>query len=321
MKRILTWSVAATFFCFAANAQERAPVRIGILCAVECAGPALEAFWQELNALGYSRGRNLIVDERAAYGAYDVLPRFSSELIALNPNVIVAVGNPTGLAAQRLTKSIPIVLAMSGNADQLGLVKSLARPDGNITGITILHSDLEPKRLEMLSETTIGLSRVAVLSNPNNPSHMTSFADTAAAGHSRGLVVERVDVRSPEELEAAFTRIKASGAGAVLVQSDPMLESARETIAALALSNHLTSIHMSKPFAQVGGLMTYGPDYVSMFRRAAHFVDKILRGSKPGDLPVEQPTKFELVVNLTTARALGITVPPSILSRADEVIE
>jgi putative ABC transport system substrate-binding protein len=306
----------------AADAQQPRKVpRLGVLCPAACAGPSLEAFLQGLREHGYVEGRTLVIEYRAGEGKYDVLPGLAADLVRLKVDLILAIGNPTGLAAREATKTIPIVMALSGNADQLGLITSLARPEGNITGLTILHSDLEPKRLEMLKESVPGVSRVAVLSNPANPSHGPALKDIEAAAQALRLQVQSLMLRNPAEIDDAFAAMGKAHAGALLVQTDPMFDAHRGRIVALAGKGRLPTISMNRDFVVAGGLMAYGPNYPLMFRRAADFVDKILKGTRPGDLPVEQPMRFELSLNLKTAKALGVTFPPSILVRADQVIQ
>ncbi len=306
----------------AVEAQPPAKVpRLGVLCPVACTGFSLKAFLEGLRDHGYVEGRTLAIEYRAGEGRYDTLPGLAADLVRLRVDLILAMNNPTGLAAQHATKTIPIVMAVSGNADQLGLIASLARPGANITGLTILHSDLEPKRLEMIKDCVPAVSRVAVLSNPANPSHGPALKDIAAAGRSLGLRLQALEARDSDEVEKAFSAMGRERAGALLVQTDPVFDAHRERIVALAMKGRLPTISMNRDFVLAGGLMAYGPDYPLMFRRAADFVDKILKGTKPGDLPVEQPSRFELVVNLKTAKALGLTIPQSILIRADQVIE
>ncbi len=292
-----------------------------MLCPAACAGSSLEAFLQGLREHGYVEGRSLAIEYRAGEGRYDALPGLAAELVRLKVDLILAMNNPTGLAARDVTKTIPIVMAVSGNADQLGLITSLARPGANITGLTILHSDLEPKRLEMIKESVPAVARVAVLSNPANPSHGPALKDVEAAGRSLGLQLQPLEARDPDEIDKAFVAMGRARAGALLVQTDPMFDAHRARIVGLAAKGRLPTISMNRDFVVAGGLMAYGPNYPLMFRRAADFVDKILKGAKPGDLPVEQPMRFELVLNLKTAKALGVTFPPSILVRADQVIQ
>jgi putative ABC transport system substrate-binding protein len=306
----------------AAEAQQPPKVpRLGVLCPAACAGSPLEAFLQGLREHGYVEGRSLAIEYRAGEGRYETLPGLAADLVRLKVDLILAMNNPTGLAARDATRTIPIVMALSGNADQLGLIASLARPGANITGLTILHSDLEPKRLEMIKESVPGVSRVAVLSNPANPSHGPALKDVEAAGRSLGLQLQTLEARVIDEIEKAFVAMRRARAGALLVQTDPMFDAHRARIVALAAKGRLPTISMNRDFVEAGGLMAYGPNDPLMFRRAADFVDKILKAAKPGDLPVEQPMRFELVLNLKTAKALGVTFPPSILVRADQVIQ
>ncbi len=322
LKIVVTAALAILVTPLAAAAQPPTKVpRLGVLCPVACTGSSLKAFLEGLRDHGYVEGRTLAIEYRAGEGRYDTLPGLAADLVRSKVDLIVGMNNPTGLAAQHATKTIPIVMALSGNADQLGLIASLARPGANITGLTILHSDLEPKRLEMIKDCVPGVTRVAVLSNPANPSHRPALKDIEAAGRSLALRLQALEARDSDEIEKAFSAMGRERAGALLVQTDPVFDAHRERIVALAMKGRLPTISMNRDFAQAGGLMAYGPDYPLMFRRAADFVDKILKGAKPGDLPVEQPTRFELVINLKTAKALGLTFPQSILVRADTVIE
>ncbi len=310
----------------ATEAQQSAKVpRIGWL-SIASHTPAishlLEAFWQGLRELGYVEGQNIAVEYRFAEGRPERLPEFAAQLVALKVDVIVTP-NPAGTqAAREATRTIPII--MLGVADPVGsgLVASLARPGGNITGLTPTASSVMwGKRLELLKETVPKVSRVAVLRNPTNPDAAEMSRDVGGAARALGVQLQVLDVRVPKELNSAFARMTRDRAGALLVTGDTLFTLHREQIALLAIKSRLPAIFGARESAEAGGLIAYGRSLPYEFRRAATYVDKILKGAKPGDLPVEQPTKFELVINLKTAKALGITIPQSVLIRADQVIQ
>jgi putative ABC transport system substrate-binding protein len=243
------------------------------------------------------------------------------ELVRLNVDVIVAVSQPVVQAAKQVTRIIPIVMFGVGDPVSTGLVASLARPGGNITGLSQISPELSAKRLALLKEVIPEVSRVAVLSNPTNPSNAPQIKDTKAAAKALGVELHLLQVRSPQDLESAFQAAARGRAGALITLDDLFIYAHRTRIVALAATSRLPGMYGWAAFPEAGGLMSYGPDFRDMYRQAAVFVDKILKGARPGDLPVEQPTKFELVVNLTTAKALGLTIPRSLLQRADQVIE
>jgi putative ABC transport system substrate-binding protein len=283
----------------------------------------LEAFRQGLRELGYVEGQNLVMESRYAEGSAERLPDLAAELVQLKVDVIVAGGGAGIRAAQRATQTIPIVMAVTGDAVREGFVASLAHPGGNITGLSWLGDELPGKRLELLKETVPQSARVAVLANPANPAgYETAIRSLTVAARALGLHLHVAEVRSADALETAFAALTREGADALIVQEEPLLiDHLRGRIAALAVTHRLPAMSYWKSAVEAGGLMSYGPSMLDMQRRAATYVDKILQGAKPGDLPVEQPTKFELVINLKTAEALGITIPPRILFQADEVIQ
>jgi putative ABC transport system substrate-binding protein len=283
----------------------------------------VDAFRQKLRELGHVEGENIAIEYRWAEGRDDRLPGSAVELVRLQPDVIVTAGTPGTLAAKQATGTIPIVFASSGNPVLGGLVASYARPGGNITGFTILGPDLEGKRLELLKETVPGLSRVAVLWNPTNPGLTAGYyQQMRAAATALGVTVPAAaEVRRPDDLKNAFAAIGRERPHALFVLADRMLEAHRMQIVNFAAFSRLPGMYPYREYVDAGGLMSYAPSNVELFRRTAIYVDKILKGTKPADLPVEEPTKFELVINLKAARALDLDVSPTLLLRADEVIE
>jgi putative ABC transport system substrate-binding protein len=276
------------------------------------------AFREGLHALGYVDGRNIAVIPRWA-AASQRFSDLAAEVVRNHVDVIVTQGTPAAQAAKRATSTIPIVMATSGDPVALGLVASLARPGGNVTGNTILTPDLNGKRLELIRELVPGISRIAVLANPTNPITAVDLKAAEAAARGLGVSLHVVEIRAQNDFERAFKAATESRAGAMLVFADPFIVANRARVANLALGSRLPAVGISG-FAEVGGLADYGPDLPAMFRRAAAYVDKILKGVKPADLPVEQPTRLELVINTATAKALGLQIPPAVLLRADRQI-
>jgi putative ABC transport system substrate-binding protein len=284
--------------------------------------PLLEAFRQALRALGYVEGQNLVLEVRAAEGSPERLRDLAAELVRLQVDVIVAAGSPAIRAAQHATRTIPIVMAAPPDAVAEGFVASLAHPGGNTTGLSWLGAMLPSKRLELLKETVPQRARIAVLANPVYEAYGTWRHTLTVAAQALGLHLHVVELRSADELDSAFAAMTREGADTLLVLSDPALMAPlHERIADLAATRRLPAMYDWRMYVDAGGLMSYGPSLPEIHRRAATYVDKILKGAKPADLPVEQPTKFELVINLKTARALGLTIPPSILFQADEVLQ
>ena len=281
----------------------------------------LEAFHDGLRELGYVEGRNLVIEYRWAEGRYERLPALAADLVKIPVEVIVCVGDPVILAAKQATSSIPIVMASVGDPLGRGFVASLARPGGNITGVSNLAVALSGKWLEILKEALPKLSHVAVLRNADNPTHALFWAEAQRAARDLVLTIQSLEVRSGSDIDVAFASMLREHVGAFIVLPDPLLTGERGRIADLAARGHMPGIAAFRENVQVGGLMAYGPSLAANRRRAALFVDKILKGAKPSDLPVEQPTKFEFVINLKTAKALGLTIPPSLLLRADQIIE
>jgi putative ABC transport system substrate-binding protein len=311
---------------FAAEAQQAAKIaRIGYLAGYLAATPHLpEAFRQGLRDLGYVEGRNLVIEYRDAEGKYERLPPLAAELVALKVDVILAGGTPQALAAKQATRTIPIVFASSPDPVGSGLVTSLARPGGNVTGLSFLAPELVGKRLEQLKQALPGVSRVAVLWQPGGQGERTEkdmLKEAEVAARALGVRPQFVEARGPADIDRAFSDMTRARAGALTVLSTPMFVSERRRLVDLAAKNRLPTVFSFREYVDAGGLMSYGPNLADLFRRAATYVDKILKGAKPADLPVEQPTKFDLVINLKTAKALGLTIPPSLLGRADEVIQ
>jgi putative ABC transport system substrate-binding protein len=280
----------------------------------------VEAFREGLRQLGYVEGRNLIIKFAWAEGQQERHPALARELVRLTPDVILTAGTPGTLAAKQATQSIPIVTAIAGDAVATGLVASLAKPGGNVTGLSTLAPELDGKRLELLKEAVPKLSRVAVLRNPANPFTTIAWKAMQPAAETLGLKLQPVDASSPNDLDRALATIKAAHPDGLVLIVDRFLASYRASIVQFVATNRLPGMFPYPEFAQEGGLMTYGPDYADLFRRTATYVDKILKGAKPGVLPIEQPTKFELIINLRTAKALGLAIPQSLLVRAEGVI-
>ena len=274
-----------------------------------------------MRELGYVEGKNLVIEWRFADGKFERLPDLAAELVRLNVEVIVSGSSQAISALQKATATIPIVMASSGDPIGSGFVKSLARPGGNITGLSNLTSEIGTKQLELLLSMVPKLSRVAVLVNPVNPSLATLLKNVQSAAQGAGVKVLPVEARTAEEIENAFPTMTQGNAGAVIVAVDSLFIQQYRKIAELAAKNRLPSVSQLREYVEAGGLVSYGPNLADQFRRAATYVDKILKGAKPGDLPVEQSAAFELLINGKTAKALGLTIPQSVLLRADRLIE
>jgi putative ABC transport system substrate-binding protein len=310
----------------AGEAQQAAKIaRIGYLAGnLATMAQLSEAFRQGLRDLGYVEGRNVVIEYRDAAGKYERLPALAAELVALKVDVIVVTNTPAALAAKQATRTIPIVLAWVGDAVGSGLVTSLAWPGGNVTGLSVLLPELVGKRLELLTQAVPGVSRVAVLWQPGVLGERTDkdmLKEAEVAARALGVRPQLVEARGPEDFDRAFSDMTRARADAVIVQATNVFFIERRRLVDLAAKNRLPTMYIAREFVDAGGLMSYGPNVADLFRRAATYVDKILKGAKPGDLPVEQPTKFELVINLKTAKALGLTIPQSLLLRADEIIQ
>jgi putative ABC transport system substrate-binding protein len=300
---------------------EGPPRRIGYLDASPLYLPLFKVWQNSVRDHGWIEGKNLIVDYRSAEGHADRLPALAAELIALKPDLVVGPGSPAAVALKSATVIIPIVFVAVADPVGIGLVQSLSRPGGNITGLATLVPGLTSKEIEILREIVPAASKIAVLANPSNPMHRLVIAkEVPDTARELGVALPVVEATTAEELDIAFASAAAQHADAMIVFSDTLVNQEAPRVVALAAEHHLPAIYLIRQFAK-GGLIVYGPEIADLLRRAGGYVDKILKGTKPADLPVEQPTKFELVINMKTAKALGLTVPPSLLVRADEVIE
>jgi ABC-type uncharacterized transport system substrate-binding protein len=310
----------------AAGAQETVKVyRLGLLGGSPPNSPggrrSWEGFFQGMRELGYVEGQNILVEGRFYGDHIERLPGLAAELVQLNVDVIVAGAAPAPEAAQHATATIPIVMAIHIDPVASGLVASLARPGKNVTGLSLLGSELVGKRLQLLKEMIPGISRVAFLSNPTDTTQAFLLREAQVAARSLKVQLQVLEARSPSDITGAFSTMTKEQAGGVIILSSSMFYDQRTRIAEVAARSRLPAIYTLKDYAEAGGLMAYGVNIGESFRRVATYVDKILKGARPADLPVEQPTKFELVINLKTAKALGVAVAPALLARADEVIE
>jgi putative tryptophan/tyrosine transport system substrate-binding protein len=317
----------ATAWPLAARAQQLTSTirRVGILIpesapTAEALG-LLNAFRQGLKETGWVEGQNIAFEYRSADGEEDALPKIAAELVQLRLDAILAEGTPAIRAAKDATQSIPIVMAVSNDPVASGFIVSLNRPGGNVTGLSVQSSELAGKRLQLLTEIVPRLARLAVFSNPTNPSHDLAVQQMQTAARSFGIGLHIVEASAPDKLDSAFATVAAVRADALVVLPDGMFFGQHHRIVVLTAAAHLPALFPEKEVVKAGGLMSYGPSVPASFRRAAAYVDKILRGANPADLPVEQPTKFEFVINLKTARSLGLTVSPTLLATAEEVIE
>jgi putative ABC transport system substrate-binding protein len=274
-----------------------------------------------LRQLGYAEGQNLVIEYRSADGRDDRFPGLARELLALKVDVIVTRGTPAAKAVKNATSTVPVVMMASGDPVGVGLVTSLARPGGNITGLSAIVGELSPKRLELIREIVPGLARIAVLANTSNDAVRRDWARIETAARSLGVQSQLLDLRESDALGPTFDDASARRADALVVVIDAITQANQQRIVDLAMKHRLPAIYSSREFVDAGGLISYGVSYPDLYRRAATYVDKILKGTKPADLPVVQPTKFELVINLKTAKALGLTIPDRLLTLADEVIE
>jgi putative ABC transport system substrate-binding protein len=299
--------------------------RVGYISPGSASDPArlrrFEAFRQGLRELGYVEGRNIALEPRWAEGKYDRYPSLAADLVQLKVDVIVAVGGRASQVAQQATTTIPIVMSVVIDPVGSGLVRSLAHPGGNVTGIGLMAPDVVGKHLALLKEMVPKISRMAVLSNPENPGNAAQLREAEIAARALAVRLQPLEARAPQEIQTAFTAMIRERAGALVVLQDAIFTNQVRQIAEHAVKSRLPSIYGLREYVEAGGLALYGPDSLELERRAATFVEKILKGAKPADLPVEQPTKFELVINLKTARALRLTIPSSLRLRADQVIE
>jgi ABC-type uncharacterized transport system substrate-binding protein len=307
-----------------AEAQQRGKVaRIGFLAAPSPSffSTRMNAFREGLYDLGHVEGKNIAIEYRYAGGKLDRLPGLAAELVRLKVDVILTSSAPGAVAAKKATGTIPVVFVTAGDPVDMGLVTSLARPGGNITGLTTHAPELSGKRLELLREVLPRITRVAVLWNPSNPSFSEMLKEMQAASKAHALQLQSLEVRRLEDFEGAFKSITKGDSHAIIVVSDPFLNTHNRLILDLAVKHRLPAMYGGPEVVDAGGLMSYGPGFSDQYRRAATYVDKILRGMKPADLPVERPMKFELVINLKTAKQIGLTIPESVLYRVDRVIK
>jgi putative tryptophan/tyrosine transport system substrate-binding protein len=324
-RKSFLWFLATILLTTAPFAQAQQPgktPRIGVLMSgsPEARRAVLDAFRQGLRDFGYTEGKNIMIEYRFTEGRDDRLSELAAELVQLKVDIIMTSGIPPALAAKRATTTSPIVVAAASDLVSAGLVASLARPGGNITGTNSLTAELSGKRLELLKEVLPRLSRVGVVWNELNPGALGTWEETQAAAKELQLQLLSLPIRDPNNLEVAFTTAIKGGAEALVVIQDTFTNVHRTRIAQLAVRSRLPAVYGSTPFVEAGGLISYGSSITGNYRRAAYFVDKILKGAKPEDLPVERPTKFELVINLKTAKQIGLTIPPNVLARADRVI-
>lgn len=324
-KKIVLWLLATVFVAAASLSEAQNPAkvpRIGYLSAGPSgSSPNIEAFRQGLRALGYAEGQTIAIEYRYAAGKHDRLPNLAADLVRLKVDIIVTDSSPAARAAQKATKTIAVVMAASGDPIGTGLVASLARPGGNITGLTHLSPALSGKRLELLKEAFPKVSRVAVLWNGANPDKASDFRETEAAARALGVQLQSLEVRGADDFESAFRSATRERADSLTVRAESVTLFHGKRIVDFAANRRLPAIYELREFVDAGGLMSYGHIPADSHRRAAMYVDKILKGTKPADLPVEQPTKFELVINLKTAKLIGLTIPPNVLARADKIIK
>ena len=315
-------TLSAGTFCVQAQ-QVKKIARIGFLSPFTAAATARwhEAFRQGLREHGWVEGKNISIEYRYAEGANDRLPELVADLIRLKVDLIVTSVATDATVAKKATKTIPIVMASAADPVAIGLVDSLARPGGNVTGLSQIAPELAGKRLELLKEVVPKLSRVAVLWRPEGISSPLAWKESQEPARELGLQLHSMQIRNRGDFDKAFEEAVRAHAGALAIMPDPLFAGNLKRLAELAAKNRLPSIFHIGEFVDSGGLMAYGPDRSDQFRRAAGYVDKILKGTKPGDLPVEQPTKFELIINLKTAKQIGLTIPPNVLARADRVIK
>ncbi len=308
---------------FVAEAQQAAKVaRIGVLCLIACDGPGVDAFRVALRDLGYVESRTLVFEYRAAEGRVDQLPALATDLVQTKVDVIFTTwGTAAALAAKRATATIPVVMAGAGDPVRAGIVPALAKPGGNVTGLASLALELESKRLELLKEAVPKVSRVGVFWDPENPYSALAIKQEEMAAGALGVRLHPVRLRGASDLENAFTELKRDRVEALSVHGYVATLQHRAAIIAFAAANRMAAIYPLREYVTEGGLLSYGANLAEMSRRAAHYVDRILKGAKPAELPVEQPTRFEFAINLKTARTLGLTIAPALLLRADQVVE
>ena len=312
---VAVWPVAL-------HAQPKIP-RVGFMgnSTAELEANLVDSFREGLREHGYQEGRNIVIEYRWADGKYERFPALVAELIAAKVNVIVTAGTPASLAVKKATTTVPLVMVAVGDPVGTGLVSSLARPGGNLTGLSSIAPDLEGKRLDLLREVVPTLSHVAVFFNSLNPFHVASMRQAHVAAQTLGIKLQQHDIRKSEDLDGAFAAIRTERPDALLILADRVFLHNRQRMMDFTEEQRLPNVNAYKELVEAGGLMSYGPSYEDMHKRAAIYVDKILKGAKPADLPIEQPSKFTFIVNLKAAKTLGVTVPPSLLTLADKVIE
>jgi ABC-type uncharacterized transport system substrate-binding protein len=325
-KKIIVYTVCALLSALCSHAAAQQPTkmpRIGYLTGTSLSANSArtDAFRQGLRALGYVEGKNIFIEWRSADGKADRLSALAAELVRLKVDIIITGGPTSNRAAKQETVTVPIVMAYDNDPVGNKFVASLARPGGNITGLSTLAPEISSKQLEILKEIVPKLSRVAVLGTSNNPGNTQSLRETELAASAFGVKLQFLDILGPKDIQSAFHEASKGRAEAVLVLAGSILNSNRPQIVELAAKSRLPAIYPYPEYMEDSGLMTYSVSFIDLFRRAATYVDKILKGSKPADLPIEQPTKFELVINLKTAKQIGLTIPPNVLTRADRVIK
>jgi putative ABC transport system substrate-binding protein len=319
-ERFLLCAVLFAFCSFASAQQPGKVYRAGFLSTDPLGARAWNAFLDGLREQGYIERRNIVFELRFSDGKAERFAEFAAEMVRLKVDIIIVTTTPAAIAAKNATQTIPILIPTALDPVGAGLVKSLARPGGNLTGMSSLHPELSGKRLELLKEVVPGISRVAVLWNPANPANAPVWKETQAAALALGLQLQSQEVRVPQDLEGVVARLVQARPDAVLILADSLINMRRQQIAEFASQKRLPSVFASTEGVMAGGLKSYGPSLFDRWRRAAWYVYKILKGTKPADLPVEQPKKFEFVVNLKTAKQIGLTIPPNVLARADRVI-
>ena len=305
-----------------AEAQQKKAPRIGYLSALSPSATArVEAFRQGLRELGYIEGQNIVIEYRFAEGKLDQVPRNAAELVRLKVDVVVTAGSTDTAAARKATATIPIVMTQDNDPVGSGFVTALARPGGNITGLTNISSELSGKRLELLKEVIPRLSRVVIFGNAANPGNAQALKETEDAARAMGIKLQHLEVRKLDDIENAFNAASKEQSQAIMILPNPVASAHLKQVVELAVKGRLPAMYFRREYVESGGLMSYAASITDLDRRAAIYVDKILKGAKPADLPVEQPTKFELVINLKAAKQIGLTIPPNVLARADKVIK
>ena len=322
--KIFACLVATALLATVARAQQtKKASRIGFFSygSVEIEQSSLAAFRQKLRELGYLEGQNIVIEQRYAVGRSERLPELLAELVALKVDLLVVAGDPAVHAAKKATNTIPIVMVASPDPVGTGLIASLAHPGGNVTGLSDFHGGVITKRLELLKEVVPSASRFAVLLNPVNPSNPLQLKDIQAAAPAFRVTLLPLEIKGPDDMDHTFTTIEKERPGALLVIGDRLFATHQKRIFEFVMKSRLPAIYSQSVYVDGGGLMSYGTSFADQYRRAATYVDKILKGAKPTDLPVEQPTKFEFAINLKTAKQIGLTIPRSVLARADRVIK